>query len=280
MQLNAKIAAGSVPRSAKNPTQAAYLAATEAFDTDRLHMLTSMNETTVFYFAASSRELTNGVTSTALAAALPGHPAHQGDGCYVAYHGTDAALAIKDGDSLSFMCNSIEAIQATLASQDLPIYDIDVLKAEPWKLESQAGLSRREGDKWANKIQKISSVWAAVASLAAGGLLVATGINDKTSELHAQQAQLLVSQLTLAQPIASDLADLHKVNSIVIRASGWIQSYKKEAGKVTYVLRLPRWVAKSTIDELGPDIHTEYDPVADNIFASKGDVRKPSDRVK
>lgn len=280
MQLHSTLIAGSVPRASRNPAAAAHLAAQVALDTERLHVLTSMTDSVVFYFAAPSRELTSGATSTPLAAALPSHPAHRGDGCYIHYLGSDAALVVKDGDTISAMFNDREAIQSAIESHDLPVYDVAELAAQPWALETQAGILKKAGDIWAHRIQIVASVWAAVAALAGAGFLIASGMNDKTSEVHARQSKELVARVQLSQPVFKDLADLNQVNAVLLKAGGWLATYKLDGGQVTYSARLPAWVSKKTIDELGPQIYSEYDEKEENIFVSQGNVKKPSDSKK
>ncbi len=280
MQLHSNLIAGSVPRASSHPAAAAQLAAQVALDTERIHLLSCLSETHVFYFAAPSRELTSGLTSTPLAAALPTHPAHQGDGCYVHYLGSDAALVVKDGDTLNALFNDRDAIQSAIESHDLPVYDVAELAAQPWALETQAGILKKSGDIWAHRILLAASAWAVVAAVAGAGLLTATGFNDKTSDIHAQQSQELINRVQLSQPVYKDLAALHQVNAVILNSGGWLESYKSEGGRVSYAARLPVWTSKKTIEELGPQVHSEYDEQEENIFVSLGDVKNPSDSKK
>lgn len=271
MQLHPHLIGGSVDRATTQPTQAAFLDACESLDTERVHILTSMTATRVFYLAAPSREITDGQVRTPLAAALPGHPNHKGAGCYVVYDGAGATLVIyRDEKTLRVLPGSVESIQESLNSEGLPVYVMDLDAVDPWRLETETGKAKRTGDKWGARLQVIASVWALVACAAAAGLFVVAGLRDTASELHANQTKALVRQLKLAQPYAADLAELQKVSAQAIKAEGWIETYKKEGAQATYVLRLPPWANRQTIEALGPAVRIEFDKEANNLWVAQG----------
>lgn len=268
--IHTHITGGSLPRPAgkADAEQAVLLAAQEALDTNRVHLLTRHTDTHLLFLAAPSRELTDGVTTTPLAAALPGHPGHRGDGCYVVYDGADAAVAILRGDTLRVVVNSTDAIDAVLTAEELPVHDVST--AAPWRLETARGRAQRAGGVWAGRLQAVATVWALGASVAAAALFVAAGVRDTAAAQQAQQLQALTAQLQLAQPLAADLAALQQVSALAVQTGGWLERYRHDGKAVSYTLRLPQWVAKATVDALGPEVRTEHDRAAGNIVARLG----------
>lgn len=274
MDLNNLIVAGCLPVSTSHhPEEVAFRAAEEALRTTAVHLLTSVSEGHVYYFAIPSMQASIGAFDPRLAAALPQHPAHQGDGFYVSYGSSeDATAAVKRGTDLRVIINSKSDLEFLAEREALPIFDVDALGAEPWNLESASGRARRAGHKVANYILVLSAAWTFVACLGTAALSIYARQEEKTVIQPSQQIQGLLEQLHLVQPMAEDLASLQQVSAIVLKAGGYLEGYRFEDKGLSYRLRLPKWTSKAALDELGPQIRTSFDAEHEEIVVTRGNA--------
>lgn len=269
MLLNHNLIGGVVPRYAVNAESAALLAAQEALDTDKVHIITALTQTHVFYLAAPSRALTDGITSTSLAAALPGHPAHTGDGCYLLHlSGDDAVVAIRRGDSLRVLVNSLDSVQVAMEAEELAV--IDCSSATAWRLETPAGRTNRAARKLSIALELFAVAWSVIATTAAACLIVYAGLTDDTAERRANQTEALVASLQLSQPLSRQTEELQRVSSIALKNSGWLESYELKTNKASFAVRFPSFVSNEAIKSLGPGIVTEFDVDEQNVKATLG----------
>lgn len=272
MDLNNLIIAGCLPVSTSHPAEeVAFRAAEDALKTPNLHLLARATDTHVFFFAIPSVQASIGAFDPRLAAALPQHPAHQGDGFYVSYVSSeDATAAVKRGNDLRIIMNAKADIEGLAEREALPIFEVESLGAEPWPLESSAGRARRAGHLLANYVLAGATVWALTACVAAAVLSAYVRQDEKAVIQPSQQLQGLLNQLQLVQPMTEDLASLQHVSAIVLKSGGYLEGYRQDEKGLSYILRLPKWTTKSSLDELGPQIRTSFDAEHEEIVVTRG----------
>lgn len=277
MNLNliyAELVAGTLPRAKTKPEMAIPLAAGAALHTPRVHFVSSVEESALFYIAAPSRVMaSNPGFKTELAAALPGHPAHQGDGAYFLELGAHAAVIIRQGASVRYLYNSLDAVEAALQFESVPV--IQVRDAEPWALASMASRAQESGNLVGQWLTKVATIWTLAATLVFGGALSFSTYQNAARQSDAAQNQLngLLAQAALSQPMAETVAKLQRLSAVAVKAGGWIARYRMNGRDESYLIWLPAWVSRDYIDELG-DAKTELDREQNMVRAYKGKLKE------
>jgi hypothetical protein len=252
--------------------------AREVLHAQDVHSRFTIADGWVFYIACNSRSLASSPKfSTALAAALPGHADHQGDGCYfLPLPPNNAATIVRRGSSFKLFANFSETVLESCAAEDLP--RIDVTEASAEQLESQTWVYRQ----MSNRIASMTSV----ASLSVIGLcvLIVLGSNATSGYLAkaheasaaetADKANAIIASTPLVQPLTTQLNRVQSLAYAAVASGGWIDGYNFKRGSgERYVVSLPSWVTEEAVKAVGSGVRTEAQPGANLIWVIKNDDR-------
>lgn len=269
--------AGSFPLGeGVDPAETVRMTAQEVLHAQDVHLRFSIEGDHVFYIACNSRSLASSPKfSTALAAALPGHVDHKGDGCYfLVLPPNNAATIVRRGNTFKLFSNFSETVLESCAAEDLPRFDVAESSAET--LDSQTWVYRQ----LSNRISTLSSV----ASLAVTGvcLLILLGSNAASgylSKAHeasaaetAGKANSLIETTSMVQPLLNQLNRIQSLGYASVSSGGWIDgyNYKKGSGE-RFVVSLPSWVTQEAVRAVGAGVKTEAQPGGNLIWVTKTD---------
>ncbi len=263
----ASMIAGAIPLHSGDVDKSVFMIAQDVLGTGKLHLLvtTDAASATAYYFAAPSAAFTSIPTfSTPLAAALPTHPQHRGDGIYFLQDVNLSVAVEKNRDQLRLVANSTDAMAEWLAERpEMPIYRVDGFDA--WAMESIPGAYRRLADGISLRTAKVSSVVAAIAlalyGVASVGISVLNSSADTSNQTHMKAINDAVTKIDFVSPLAQQMARLQRVSALVVRGGGWIEEYELKSGNERFVLMMPAWITKDYVDALGPKV--EADQAAD-----------------
>lgn len=266
--------AGRIPNHNQDPYQSIVLWASDVLKTDHVHVGMKVAGAWAYYFAAPSKTFSSTLEfATPLAAAIPGHPAHQGEGAYLLTQGEMSVAVIYANEQFSLLCNDTNRINGKLLDMEVPVYLIDDTVSNPLRIESTRGRYRRLADRFSQKTIKYATVISAtsfivaiVASFAETAL--STSLKSE-SEKTAEELNLLVKKIEYASPLSHQIGQVSRLSATVVRAGGWINEYHLKAGKETFVVTMPDWVTQDYIAALGPGAVAEYDKVNNQIKVTK-----------
>jgi hypothetical protein len=252
--------AGAIPLHSDDIDKSIFMVAQDVLGTARLHLLVAVDRdnSTVYYFAAASSAFTSiPAFTTPLAAALPGHPQHRGDGIYFL---ADVSLAVaveKTRDQIRLIANTPEVMADWLAEQnEQTVYQVE--DDEAWAMESIPAAYRRIADGIAQSASRYSVVVAAIALLmymgSSIGISVLNASADKSSQAHMKAINDAVTRIDFVSPLSQQLARVQKISALVVRAGGWIDEYEVKKGNEKFILMMPAWITKDYIDALGPGV--------------------------
>lgn len=273
--LYAELIAGALPRAKTKPEQAILLMAGAALQTPRVHFVSVRDDTAVYYLAMPSRSLSSEPDfRTPLAAALPGHPDHQGDGAYLLELGPHAAVVIKQGATLRYLYNTLDAIEMALALDSLPIYSVS--QFEPWRLDSMPGLMHHAGHQLGAWVTRVAMGWSAVTLLVALGAMSynAYRATDQLAATAKTQLNSLLESTAMVQPMTDTLAGLQRLSAVTVKAGGWLERYRITGTDEVFVIWLPAWISRDYIEALGPDVKTNFDREKNLVRAYKGTLKE------
>lgn len=263
-QTYSSMIAGRVVNHSGDVNLTAFYIARGILGTDKIHLLISLSTDRQFayYFAAPSNVFASvREFETALAAAFPTHPDHQGDGVYMLSSGSLSAAVIKDGEKFRLLTNNTDSIEALVFDMGLPLYPVK--DAQPVKMESVSGYYRRLADDFSRQITKISAAVAAVAFIIGMGALLANSIFTtkitSSTETIANGLNSLVRKIDHASPLSHQLAQVQRISATVVRAGGWIEAYDASDKGEKFVVTLPPWVTQDFITALGAGAIAEAD---------------------
>lgn len=260
-----------------DPAQSVRMLAQEVLHASDVHIRYAVEDSHVFYLACNSRSLASSPNfTTALAAGLPDHPQHRGDGCYtLTLPPNHAATVVRRGNTLKLFSNFAEAVLETCREEDLPQIELNDSAAEP--LQSQSWVYR----KMSNRVANITSF----ASLSVLGLCVlvilgSNAVSGYLSKSHAidladtaSKANAIIETTPFTQPLAEQLNRVQSLSYAAVNAGGWIDGYhyKTNAGE-RYVVSLPSWVTQETVKNIGEGAKTEAQPGGNLIWVIKKDA--------
>ena len=255
--------AGAVPLHGGDVDKIVFMMAQDVLGTPRLHLLVSADtaSATVYYLAAPSSGFTSiPLFATPLAACMPGHPQHRGDGIYFLQDLNLSVAVEKERDQIRLVANSTEAMREWLAERsDLPVHPVDA--SEAWTMESVPGAYRRLADGISLRTAKYSSIIGAIALLmycaAAVGVSVQNAAADQSNQANMRAINEAVTRIDFVSPLAQQVARVQRVSALVVRAGGWIDEYDLKDGTEKFVLMMPAWITKDYIDALGARVEAD-----------------------
>jgi hypothetical protein len=276
----ATMVAGSfkVPSGA-NAEQTAYWLARESLDTDAVVQLTGVENGVAYYIAVPSASLSNvGRFKTSLAACIPGHPDHKGDGAYVLrFPESDlAVVALKKNDgTLRIFVNEISPIFEIIEDSGLTVFEC--ADCSPTEMVSRSLAASESAFQVAKAVTNVALIILTVSAVllaitSAVGGLTGSKVQNKL-QAREQQMKEVASHLNLSSPLAKNIALLNRVTSIVTRAGGWVKTYKVDAlGSETFEVEFPEWVSKDYLEPLGDGVIADLDRVRHILVVVKGSV--------
>ena len=255
--------AGAIPLHDGDIDKTIFMVAQDVLGTARLHLLVSADPTqvTVYYFAAPSTAFASTtIFATPLAAALPSHPQHRGDGIYFLRTEKLAVAVEKVRDHLRLVANTPEVMADWLAERpEIPVHD--VADCDAWAMESVPGAYRRITDGISQRMVRYSAYATALALVvylaASIGVSVANAAADKSNQAHMSAINAAVTRIDFISPLSQQVARMQRVSSLVVRAGGWIDEYEFKNGSEKFVLMMPAWITKDYIDALGPKVEAD-----------------------
>ena len=255
--------AGAIPLHTGNIDKSVFMVAQDVLGTAKMHLLidTDVTSRMVYYFAAPSAAFASiPVFSTPLAAALPTHPQHQGDGIYFLQDVNLSVAIEKTRDQLRLIANTTDVMAEWLTEQvELPVYQVDSYQA--WTMGSVPAAYRRIADGISLRAAKYSSYVGITALLIYGitsvGISVFNARADKSNESQMNAVNETVSKIDFVSPLSQQVARMQRVSSLVVRAGGWIDEYEVKNGNERFVLMMPAWITRDYIDALGPKVEAD-----------------------
>ena len=265
----------NIPKDA-NYEKTAYWLAREALDTDNVSQICAQKAGYAFYLAIPSLAMSSsGRFKTPLAAALPSHPDHKGNGAYtLRFPDSNFAVAVlKTDNDLRIIANEITPVFEALEDTRLDIFDC--ANFAPHELVSLS-LAAQESAAVVGRVIASTSmvvlICTAILYLITNMIIGWTG-STVLKKIEAREAQMeqVVREVSLVSPLSRNLASLSKITASVARAGGWIKSYQIDAsGNEYFEVELPEWVSRDYVESLGAGVKVDIDRVRRVLIAIKG----------
>jgi hypothetical protein len=264
-----------------------YHAAAEACDTEHVHMVWTQARDRLWYIAAPSSSFSTSPTPVApLAAALPGHPEHQGDGAYTATIGAEVAVVIvrntddpTQAEILSFIGEPEQVasfIHAHTPAGTLPLVT-DTFAGAPWQGYRIAD-ERRLGS-LAYLTGKTGWMASGLTVIPVAILLAVFGFTsisaDQTETQRSSATTTLIDRIKTAttNPLRATTTEIRAVAAGVSEAQGHVLLYRVRNGQPGLVLDLPSWATATQIRNIPGLQRVENDPNTGRLIAYRGDTR-------
>ena len=273
----AAMTAGSfkIPKES-NYERTAYWLARESLDTDNVAQISADQNGSAFYLAIPSLSMaSSGRFKTPLAAALPGHPDHRGNGAYtLRFPDSNFAVAvIKTDDGLKILANEITPVFEALEDSRQELFDctefqsVDMLSLSLAAQETAASVGRIIASS-----SMILLIISALFYLISNMIIGWTGSTVlKKIEARETQMQEVANKVNLISPLSRNLASLSKITASASRAGGWIKTYQIDSdGSEYFEVELPEWVSRDYVEALGPGVKVDLDRVRKVLVAVKG----------
>ncbi|MES2261600.1 MAG: hypothetical protein V4724_24035 [Pseudomonadota bacterium] len=245
----------------------------------RLHVLSVRDRDHIFYYAVPSKRVRHARHfQTPLAAAMPGHPQHRGDGVYALQSGSKMIAAIKQGAELFVLHDEACAIDAAAQRHVLPVHMLSDT-TEMWPLEPISGRQRALVERIAGKLSRLSA-WV-LGSSALAYLLLSGGdaylARQAEQQEKARPTAEIVSQFQYTSPLFEQLAHFQQISATVVRSGGWIEGYiwKPRKGEAFEIV-MPGWISHDYIEALGPGTVADYNIPDNLVTARKGNLEEMS----
>jgi len=244
--------------------------AASALQAERIHVVISERDGFAYYLAVASSILASEPNfKSELAAALPTHENHRGDGIYVCYANGVGTAIVFSGERFEYYFSESEAIADLIETEGLSVFDVSA--AVGWALTSAVGRNESAGQQFGFLLARFAVGWLFVLVIILVGLHVASYFTKALSSAEITAAYAVATkQIETTQPLANDLANIEKVSNVAIKSGGWIEKFElKDGGDPSYRLSLPQWVSKDYVDALGAGVKTEFDRVSDRVVATR-----------
>lgn len=270
-----KIIGGTVVAT-KNQESVAWAQACAALDAENILIMVAEKEDGAEYLALPGLAAANDLVFSPLAAAFTSHPQHQGDGIYL--HEVPGAIAavVRAPGRFEALYNTVPAMQAWLSERaQASLAQFDTSKFEAKEFRPLRLRQSQDGREVLGKIATLNFVGAVIAlSLAISGAIGVSAFKSATRQDSAA-AELKVSELA-AQELnrySTQLFELSRVSTLVVRTGGWIEKYNIKGPLTTYEARVPEWVTADVIKELGA-VQTAKDYEKNMVIISRKEPSK------
>lgn len=268
---------GSFPHGdTVDPARTVLLIAEDLLGTQQVHLTTAVGDGTVYYLAVPSKALASHAEfACPLAAALPGHPGHAGDGAYVHWMQSHAAAVLRRGTELNLLVGLAEEVMDAIKAAELVTIDVsqapgEVLRAPSWHYRMLATRA-------ANYTSTLSLAvlgLAGVTYLASQALIGYVSAGEATrAQTLATQANAAIEAAQLTQPLGKQVHRITALSTLVVKTGGWIDGYQVTNGSgERFVISLPSWVTADVIREMGDGVRTELQAADNLVWAIKADA--------
>lgn len=259
-QLHNSLVAGTVPLLGQDPEQTANLLATHALNDQPVHLILDRFEGQIYYLAVPSALVLGGGHATPLSAALPNHPAHQGDGIYVLNSARRKMAVVKERANL-FALPSTESVERSADLYGLAIVVVDDLQ-NAWAFESFHARRNARRQRITSMLDLVA-VMTVLVSVCIYGF--ALWVERAGERVQGGGLEHVVAEFQYVSPLSEQLAHFQQISATVVRAGGWIEEYvwRPKTGE-SFRISLPGWVSRDYIEALGQGVVTEYS-IADNL---------------
>lgn len=272
----AAMIAGAVPLHSGDVDRTVFMVAQDVLGTARMHVLVATDAASqmVYYLATPSAALSSiPGFATPLAAALPAHPQHRGDGIYLLQDVNLSVAVEKTADQFRLLANSNDVMGDWLAERpQVPVHRVEDDQA--WTMESVPGAYRRLADGISLRSAKGSAAVGSIALLiyltTSIGVSVQNAVADKSNQAHMSAVNEAVTRIEFISPLSQQVARLQRVSALVVRAGGWIDEYEVRNGTEKFVLMMPAWITRDYIDALGPKVEADQSPDENLVRISLG----------
>lgn len=194
----------------------------------------------------------------ALAAALPGHREHRGDGVYIISSHNGLAAVRTVANTVRSFHGDAELVHAWAADQALPIHQLDDATGSKWQLP----LYQRE---------QRSNRLAFALSLSGLAFAIFTGFNisdllSRNAEAERETARIRNDTRTYeaelrqelgrvsGQPALATVGRLYSLSRIAPETGGTLTLFRVRGGEIEWTAEVPDWVTNAQIDSYGPSI--------------------------
>lgn len=273
--------AGCVPATGMNKEDAVSKMAANIFAEQRLHIVWCEQGDFIYFFAVPSKFITHAESfATPLAAALPVHPQHQGDGIYVFPEILANLAVIKRTGEMILATKSQVDIEQLAQEYGLKVFQINE-GAEFLPLVSVYGRQRLALERLASRIAR-ASLRASTVSLIVYVVTV-LGLSQHLVGWASQWASKravaeTVQKLQYTSPLTEKLAHFQQVTGVVVRAGGWLNGYVWKQGEEAFEISFPGWISHDYVDALGADTVADYNIPDNLVLARKGNLEALSKR--
>lgn len=265
------IIAGAVPVSSQSsPIEIASMIAREQLGTDQVHILLSKEKVSnrIAWLGLPSSVMGNEVSPmTPIAAALPGHPDHQGEGVYVLEVGPYKVAATYYDEVLSVLCNETPLVDEYIADVSLPVYVCETLL--PWRFESIYTITKSQSEVIAKQAIRYSNYVAAFACFVLVVSAIASGalrkVESRSADMFENSIQQAINDIRTASPLNEQLAIFQTKASVAIRAGGWVDHYEVKEGKESFRIYMPQWVTRDYVLALGDQAKADKTITSDSL---------------
>lgn len=281
-----QMVAGTLPMASGDPLASVALVVRDLLGTDAVHAVIAADPKArrVHYFAVPSRLLHSTPNlSLPLTAAIPGHPAHEGDGAYVMHSAPVSAAAILRNGELRLVVNEASLVEALIAEAGVPAFDVGALETG-WRMISRRAEIQRVADRTSALVARGAGAMAIVAAVGYVALAASAAWLEAGRELAASPAQHeamlreALNRIQLTSPLTEQLGRLQGISAVTVRAGGWIDTYQVEKGSEHYRLVLPEWVTRDYLQSLDNNVRADRngDGTIEVIKGSPGKDGRPS----
>lgn len=223
-----------------------------------------------YYLAVPSAALASeSDLKTALAAALPGHPQHQGPGIYVLSADPYKVAVIFDEEQFDLVCNEAHLMDEFLADATLPVIELSE-RTQRWALTSVVAKRNDLVDSLSRKVVVYSLVALGFFSLAGVGLVGAekwlSAKVEQNNTLTAQALDSALASIKVGSPLSKQLAEYDRKSAVALRAGGWVDAYLTKDGQESFRFFVPSWITEDYIKALGPGTVADKDAADEQLL--------------
>jgi hypothetical protein len=236
--------------------------------TDRVALSYTVKDDIIHCLFADSAEFPSDPATdqytTALAAALPGNPAHQGDGVYILDTPIGTGGVCTVANKITSLHGPIELVENWAADKNLPIYDLAGLDGSPWIMPVFQRAERHKRVGLALAFSAIAfAVFTAtnVASIIQSKKVFARGEQQikSVSKAYEQELSGQLENIT-NQPALAAIGRLYELGRIRRETKGSLLEFRIDNDKITWVAEVPDWITQDQILVFGKNIQREIIP--------------------
>ncbi|WP_028793107.1 MULTISPECIES: hypothetical protein [Thalassobaculum] len=251
----------------------AHHAAAGLLQTDAVAIIHTVADGKVHALFAQSTDFpqdpSKGDFTCALAAALPGHSRHQGDGVYITESSSGYAAVRTAANSVASFHGNHDLVLAWAADQGLPRFFVEPEDGSPWRLPMYQREQRQSRLNFALTMSGLAfAVFAAfnLSQIVARDNRAAQDTAEITNASRGYERELRTELGHVAgQPALAVIGRLYSLSRIVPETGGALSEFRAEGDTVKWTAEVPDWVSNEQIDSYGPDIQRTRLPTTQKL---------------